>query len=465
MSLRFRDVLLYMLAGVVIVGGAVGMLDAVMAPSAGANGKPAGGLAIPFVNPLAHRDRVNILLIGADDRVVLSGKFEPGRSDTIMVVSLNPQLKRAAMLSLPRDYLVTLPEVPKGVQTYPQKINHAYHYGGVKLARRTIERELGIHFDYYAKIDLKNFVKVVDMLGGVYLNVPDYEGKGRGMNYDDDWGQLHIHLKPGYQHLNGEQAMGFVRYRKSQYHARSGGVLGITDSERASNQQIFLKAMIEQKVRLSNLPSLLRAGGFVLQHIDTDMDWRTAVALMNVMRGLDTSKILHLTLPVVDKTIGGTYYCYAPPGKLEEMRAEMDAFLAGATDVPNSNIKSGALASAAAEAASPAAPAGPARVKILNGSGASGAARQAYALIRGSAVHLHSLGNADHYDYEQTVIEYVPGRRSTAQRLAAQIGVPGAELREAARQPGPAPPDITITLGRDFQTAADKAGSRHETVG
>ena len=69
------------------------------------------------------------------------------------------------------------------------------------MARKVIERELGIKFDYYAKIDLKNFVKVVDMLGGVDIDVPDYEGGGRGMNYDDNWGQLHIHLKPGLQHL------------------------------------------------------------------------------------------------------------------------------------------------------------------------------------------------------------------------------------------------------------------------
>jgi hypothetical protein len=147
------------------------------------------------------------------------------------------------------------------------------------------------------------------------------------------------------------------------------------------------------------------------------------------------------------------------------MRAEMDAFLAGATEVPNSNIKSGALAPTAAKTRAPAAPTGPARVKIVNGSGLSGAARQAYALIRGTAVHLHSLGNADHYDYEQTVIEYAPGWRSTAQRLAAQIGVPGAELREAARQPGQALPDITITLGRDFRTAPGNAGNNHTTAG
>lgn len=444
MTLRFRDVILYTLAGLIIVGGAFGMVDAVMAPTPGVRTPMSTGLGAMLVNPLAGVERLNILLMGSDDRVVLSGKFERGRSDTIMVLSLSPRTKRAAMMSLPRDFLVTIPEVPKGVQTYPQKINHAYAFGGVPLARKVIERELGIKFDYYAKIDLKNFVKVVDMLGGVDIDVPDYEGGGRGMNYDDNWGQLHIHLKPGLQHLDGKQAMGFVRYRHSKYHAKHGGYLGITDSERAGNQQIFLKAIVEQKVKVSNLPNLLRAAAFVMQHVDTDMDWRTAVGLANLLRGMDTSKVLHLTVPVQDRMIGGVYYCDASPAKLAEMRAELDAFLAGATDAPRSNLTPGLKPETKAVEVRPV------RVRVLNGSGTTGAAKRAAELIRGKFVHVDTVGNADRYDYTHTLVEYQRGHQAAAQRLAVALGLPGAQLQEVGPDPTAPGLDITIIVGRDF---------------
>jgi LCP family protein required for cell wall assembly len=451
MRLRFRDVVLYTLAGLIIVGGAFGMVDAVMAPSPGVRTPVSTGLGAIILNPLAGVERLNILLMGSDDRVVLSGKFERGRSDTIMVLSLSPRTKRVAMMSLPRDLLVTIPEVPKGIQAYPQKINHAYAFGGVKLAQRTIERELGMKFDYYAKIDLKNFVKVVDMLGGVDLEVPDYEGGGRGMNYDDDWGQLHIHLKPGYQHLDGKQAMGFVRYRKSKYHTAKGGWIGLTDSERAGNQQIFLKAIVEQKVKVSNLPNLMRAAAFTMQHVDTDMDWRTAVGLANLLRGLDTSRVLHLTVPVRDRMIGGIYYCEATPEKLAEMRSELDAFLAGATDTPRFNLTPGF------KQGTTAATARPVRVRVLNGSGTPGAAKRAADLLQGKFVHLDTVGNADRYDYEQSTVEYLQGQEAAAQRLAVALGLPGAQLQEVAPDPSAPGVDMTVIIGRDFLSVTKTA--------
>ncbi len=444
MRLRFRDVVLYILAGLIIVGGAFGMVDAVMAPNPGAKPGVADRVGAGWLNPLAGRDRLNLLLVGADDRVVKSGEFVPGRADTIMVLSLSPKTKRAALMSLPRDLLVTIPEAPKGVQTYPQKINHAYAFGGVDLTRRTIERELGLDFDYYAKVDLKSFVEVVDMLGGVELEVPDYEGGGRGMNYDDDWGQLHIHLKPGYQHLNGKEAMGFVRYRKSNYHTRSGGWIGLTDSERAGNQQVFLKALVEQKVKVTNLPSLLRAAGFVMENIDTDLEWRTAVGLANVLRSLDTSQLLHLTVPVRDRTIGGTYYGEADSAKLAEMRGEIDAFLAGATDLPTSNLTPGVRqGTTAAEAR-------PVRVRVLNGSGKAGEARRAADLLKDKHVHLDKVANADRYDYRETIIEHVKGQQEAARRLAVALGLPGAQIQEIRPDPSAPGVDLTIIVGRDF---------------
>jgi LCP family protein required for cell wall assembly len=154
--------------------------------------------------PFGGRERVRILLIGADQR-----RGDVGRSDTLLLLSLNPRTHRLALLGLPRDLGV---EVPGHGAT---KINHAYAYGGPALTRRTVEEFLHLKVDYHAVAFFEGFVAAVDALGGVTVDVPDVEGHGRGMNYDDHAGNLHIHLKPGTQHLNGRQALGFVRYRKS----------------------------------------------------------------------------------------------------------------------------------------------------------------------------------------------------------------------------------------------------------
>ena len=422
------------------------MVDAVMSPGAASDGAPkttgAGALGAWLFNPLARVPRVNIMLVGSDDKLVASGVTEKGRADTLMVLCLSPVNKRAALFSIPRDFLVHLPGIPH-VQEYPQKINHAYAYGHIPMVKRTVERELGLRIDHYVKIDLASFVKVVDMLGGVDLTVPDVEGSGRGMNYDDDWGNLHVNLKPGYQHLDGKQAMGFVRYRKSVYHTRKGGWLGLTDMERDDNQQTFLQAMLEQKVKVSNAPGLIRAAAFIMQHVDTDMDWRTSVGLLQVFRSLDSTQgMLRVVLPVEDRMMGGIYYCSASPEKILEEKIKIDAFLAGTLAAPQPTTSRGGSAAPA--------PQRPVRVQILNGSGTPGRAKRAADTLRGAAVYVVGTGNATSFANRQTVIEYGPGLQASAQRLAERLGLSNARLEQKKAPPGPSAPDVVITIGKDF---------------
>lgn len=467
MRRRPIDTVLMLAVGLVLLGGILGLADALIAPSAADNGQRSGGASISLgswiFNPVANLPRMNILLVGADDRVI-AGHFQPGRADTIMLLCVSPKQRRLAMFSLPRDFLVTIPEAAKhGSRTYPQKINHAYAFGGAPLIRSTVEHTLGLKIDYYLKTDLKTFRESVDMLGGVDIEVPDIEGQGRGMNYDDSWGDLHIHLKPGLQHLNGKQAEGFVRYRKSKYRNSHGSHFGITDAERASNQQIFLKAMIDQKLKLTNLPTLMRVGGHILRRLETDMEWRTAVGLMQVMRGIDSNAVLQLTVPIEDKWIGGTYFCSADPEAIQAQDAEIEAWLSGATPLPTA--ATGATSATAAATVAPAEkpkpkPAAkqprPLRVRVLNGSGVPGAAKAAASLLKPPVYHLDGTGNAAAYNNRVTVIAYAQGQKNAAEKAADLLGVPRAKLKP--RTSGTA--DLVITLGSDFSPAEAGAGAR-----
>lgn len=439
MKKRPLDMFILLLVVAVIAGGALGVVDAV----APASETGPGGLIPPlpfFGEPLG--DRLNLLLVGADDRVVASGEHQQGRSDTLILVALAPQQHRAAMLSLPRDLLITLPEAEKIVgYDYPHKINAAYSFGGVDLTRRTVERVLEMNLDNYAKVDLKAFVEAVDALGGVEIDVPDVEERGRGMNYEDYWGGLKIHLKPGRQVLDGEQAMGFVRYRKSMYTNSRGVPYGINDFERGKNQQTFIKAVVEQKVKLQNLPDLLKVGGIIMKRLDTDIDWRQATSLMRVLRSMESDDILQLTLPAKDQRINGGDYVTVDPEDIARVRRQIDQFLSGALIVQ-------------AEADEETAPVveAPPRVAILNGCGVAGLAGRAASALEGSGYQLDPPTNAASKDWERSRIEYRKGDKDTAQAIARELGLRRPDLKQVAQRPeGPA---ITVILGRDY---ADQA--------
>ncbi|MCX7598822.1 MAG: LCP family protein, partial [Armatimonadetes bacterium] len=181
---QIPDAVIAFLAAAVVTVGAVGCYDSIANPGvASRTGGAHPSLIHPLPEPFGGAEVVRVLLVGSDTR-----PHDKGRADTIMVLILNPRLRRAALVSIPRDLRVHIPG--HGVD----KVNHSYAYGGPELTRRTAEQLLGFEIPLYVHCDFDTFVKAVDILGGVDIEVPDVEGRGRGMNYDDNWGNLHIHL-------------------------------------------------------------------------------------------------------------------------------------------------------------------------------------------------------------------------------------------------------------------------------
>ncbi len=188
------DFVLYLLATVVIIGGALGVYDAVVYPIVT---RPGSGVATDTAEPWYRPSHLptgrilRVVIIGADER-----KNDVGRSDTLMVAFINPSLKKVALLSIPRDLRVRI--AGHGLA----KINRAFSEGGVELTVATVRELLDQDIDYHVKVNFEGFVKVVDTLGGIDITVPDHEGpmtggRHHGMHYDDNWGNLHISLEPG----------------------------------------------------------------------------------------------------------------------------------------------------------------------------------------------------------------------------------------------------------------------------
>lgn len=190
------------------------------------------------------RKPTTIILMGVDER-----KDDVGRSDTLMVLNLSQD--KASLLTIPRDTLVYIER-----HGY-QKINAAYSLGGAKLARETVEDFLGIEINHYVTINKSRFAEVIDAMGGVDIYVE------RDMKYEDPWdddGGLYIDLKQGLQHLDGQTAIEFVRFRDDE-----------GDVGRVRRQQAFMKACADRLSEPSMLIKIPELLSVAVKAIDTDL--------------------------------------------------------------------------------------------------------------------------------------------------------------------------------------------------
>lgn len=221
-------------------------------------------------NFLAAQDKINILVMGVDER-----SDDVGRSDTMFVVTVDTKTKSVAMLSIPRDTRVKIPGDGW------DKINHAYAIGGHKLTQQAVEGLMGISIDHYVLVNFKGFQKIVDAVGGVDIEVEKrmyYEDP-----YDDDG--LVIDLKPGLQHMDGKTAIKYVRYRDEE------GDIG-----RIQRQQKFIKALFNEVVSpsvIARIPAIIRE---VSATIKTDMSTSEMINFAQILndaykQGLKTDMV------------------------------------------------------------------------------------------------------------------------------------------------------------------------------
>ena len=239
-------------------------------------------------NPYKQSDnnQINVLLLGLDDGDE-NNADSPRRSDTMIVASINTEDGKVNLLSIPRDTRVIIPG-HKG----EDKIAHACFYGGPKLAVKTVEELLQLPVHYYAAVDWQAFIKVVDLAGGANLYVE------HDMNYEDKYADLTIHLKKGYQHLDGRKAGEYVRFRSDE----------LGDIGRVQRQQRFLKALSNDAL---NAGLILKTPGIVntiKEHVFTDM---TPFIMMKVayhLKNVNTGSLRVEMLPGSFATIGGLSY-------------------------------------------------------------------------------------------------------------------------------------------------------------
>jgi len=223
--------------------------------------------------------RKNILLIGVDSR---SDDFS-GRSDTILLLSLSKN--GSYLVSIPRDSYVFIKKKGKY-----DKINHSYAYGGVDSLKETVSHLLGVKIDNYAIINFSNFIKVIDSIGGVEVNVP-FSFSEKGIH-----GEI-ITFTEGTQALNGDEALAYVRMRKQD---RRG------DVGRNDRQKQVILGVVNKVLTVEGIKNIIPLYNSYKKFVKTDFSLIDIGEYMGYIT--EINKIKNVTLHGKGMKIKGIYY-------------------------------------------------------------------------------------------------------------------------------------------------------------
>lgn len=229
-----------------------------------------------YSGKITTENSVNILIAGEDNYTLM---------DTLGIVSIDKKANTVTITMIPRDMYVDYNDgiisFLKNNDLYEEpgifKINYTYYLGvklkyqgkfseyskGISFLTAILEEKFNINIDDYIKVDTDSFVELVDLFGGVDINVPYH------MLYEDPEQDLYIHLEAGMQHLDGLQAEGFVRYRKG--YDENGIWQEYGDITRKNHQIDFLKAFMKQHLTLANITRLPDIVGFLGDNVKSSI--------------------------------------------------------------------------------------------------------------------------------------------------------------------------------------------------
>ncbi|EOP05638.1 MULTISPECIES: LCP family protein [Bacillus] len=238
-------------------------------------------------------DNISVLIMGVDESDIRDKNYgKATRTDALLLATINKNDKSVKLVSIPRDSRVYI----KSRDKY-DKITHAHVFGGVDSTIDTVENFLDVPVDYYVKFNFKSFIKIVDSLGGITVDVPV---EFTEQNSKDEAGA--IHLKKGRQHLNGEEALALARTRHID-----------SDYMRGQRQQLVLEAIAEKALSLNSINKI----GGLLDAVDKDLKTNlTFDDMMTIAKNsMDSDlKMEKMQVEGTDKYIGGIYY-YVPNEK------------------------------------------------------------------------------------------------------------------------------------------------------
>jgi LCP family protein required for cell wall assembly len=389
---------------------------------------------VPTPQVVFGRDRIYVLLLGIDYNYDSKDQeySTQARSDTIMAAGLDFPTKTVKIVSIPRDM-----DAP--IHGRDEKINGAFASGGEPNADAVIGAWLGLpktdrntYFERYIVLKINATKELVDAIGGI--NVPVAEQ----MDYDDSWGHLHIHFKPGMTHMNGEQAVSYSRFRHD----------ACSDPCRIKRQQQVLEITVA-KLKADKFNDLAHIGalvGVINRNVTTNLTDAEKKSLAWYYRDINLADLKADQIKYADtkQTDAGEVLVAD-----EKQKAAEIAVLTGAYVRETPPPSPGPVA---------AVPPSQVHIAVQNGSGESGLGVKMADRLRRRGFVVDSVANADAFTYETTVIHEHSKTLGVGQLVRDKLALKTAAVTP---QPSPSPSvsaapeptDVTVIVGRDFSAA------------
>jgi LCP family protein required for cell wall assembly len=468
-----------LLAGVVVVGAYIGMVafaakqaaDQIFQPPARETiiaavstptalpATPKPGQPTPTVGPTPEptaateilpewqgTERINVLLMGVDTRA-------PGdvpRSDTMILVSIDPVSKQVGMMSIPRDLWVTIPghgqdkinaAFPLGEQIQPNG-------GGPALAMETVEKNFRVPVHHYATVDFQGFVKIVDAVGGITVEVP-YPIKDDEYPTDDGSNYTRLYVSAGLQHLDGLTALRFARTRHYD-----------SDFGRQRRQQQVLTAIRQQGMQLNLLPRVPELINLLAGSVRTDFQQSDIPALVSLGMSIERENIKSYGMTpamVMEYNTPELYYLDPVWPEINAAFKEMltgsggDAVEEQATPVatPRATLPKPTPATSQRPAATPTAEPVALRVWVRNATRTAGLAARNAEVLRAKGYTIVDVSQDPNTGaYARSIVYNYGTSNARAREVAQALGLPASAVKLG---PSPAPPgtDVLVILGDD----------------
>ncbi len=387
---------------------------------------------------------MNVLLVGSDSRANLEGSVAAGfgkdqvegqRSDTVMILHIDPRAQKAAIVSVPRDLYV-----PIAGTNFSDRVNAAFALGGPDQLIATVQKAFGVTIHHYVQVDFVGFKDIVDAVGGVTMYVP-YPVRDTGSGLDIG--------RAGCFELDGNQGLSWVRSRTMEFlidgtwQADGRGDLG-----RIERQQDFIRRMMKKAVGsgLSSPLQLNRLIGIGVKDVtfDSGLSTKDITALGRRFSSLDPDRVALSTFPTSPADIDGKSVLKLQTAQAQPMidllngRGEM-----GTTPSPVAGT--GPTTSApGSSTARPGVKPSDVRVRVLNGVGTPGAAAKAATTLTASGYVVAEKGDAPSLA-PKTTVTYATGQLAKAQLLQSALLTPAVLREDAALKV-----DVALLLGADY---------------
>jgi LCP family protein required for cell wall assembly len=398
------------------------------------------GQLTPSPQEVFHKNHILVLAEGLDyDYNDKDEEFSSAsRSDVIKAIDLDFRTNNVYVLSIPRDMDAVMPSGQEA------KINEAQAEGGVREAQAVIAKWLGIPgFDRYILLRINTTKDLINAIGGIDIDPMNsdalkHQGPNGPIDYDDTWGHLHIHFKPGMQHMTGEQAVSYARFRHDW----------CSDPCRIMRQTQVMQAVLN-KMRSDKFNTVMHIGDLIdvfNKDVQTNLTRDEQVALAAQFVHMPKNGLHPEQVPYVDDKVIADFGDVLIPDEAEKARLVRTMLLD--PPVPSPSPDPAAVAAIDPKTV---------RVDVENGSGIAGVARRVASLLRAQGFTIGEIGNAQNNVattelHEHSKVTFAALRVRQALGTAAKTLPVITDLQTPASS-SPAPSDVTVIVGSDIASA------------